>query len=109
MQLQWHFSPTLNFLHAPEGFLFEVMVNGGPPQVISINKKDNDNRIWESWVASNIIKVQSVHVLSNSGKQTIRYRPLYPGMVLQKIVANMGGLTQDYLGPEETIFKPQNN
>ena len=89
--------------------MFEIKVNDAPPQVLSINKKDDDNRTWENWVASNIIKVQSVHVLSTSGKQTIRYRPLFPGMVLQKVVANMGGLPQDYLGPKETIFKPQNN
>lgn len=102
MQLQFLFSPTLNFLHAPDGFQFEVSVNNSKPQILSINKKDYDSRTWEGWVASNVIKVSSLYSLTKEGKQTIRYRPLFPGMVLQNILANMGGLQQDYLGPKET-------
>jgi hypothetical protein len=105
LQLQFWFSPTLNFLHAPEGFQFEVTLNGSVPQILTMNKKDNDNRTWEGWVASNIIKISSLHSLSSDGKHTIRYRPLHPGMVLQNIVANMGGLPHSYLGPEETIVQ----
>jgi len=105
LQLQFWFSPTLNFQHAPEGLQFEVTLNGGQPIIFSINKKDNDTRTWEGWVASNIIKISSRHSLLQQGKQTIRYRPLHPGMVLQNIVANMGGLQHSYLGTEETIIQ----
>lgn len=105
LQLHFYFSPTLNFQHLTEGLQFEVKVNDGPAKVLSINKNDYDTRAWERWVASNVIKVISNHGLSANGKQTIRYRPLHPGIILQKIVADFGGLEQSYLGPLETIYK----
>jgi hypothetical protein len=102
--LHLYFSPTLNFLHLPKGLQYEISVNGDTPQVISINEKDYDNRTWESWVASNIIIKKSVHVAGKKSMQTIRYRPLHPGMILQKVVVDFGGLLPTYLGPEETNY-----
>ncbi len=102
--LQFYFSPTLNFQHLPNGLQYEVSVNGGTPQVVSINEKDYDTRTWESWVAANIIVRKSVHVAGKKSIQSIRYRPLNPGIVLQKIVVDFGGLMPSYLGPEETNY-----
>ncbi len=100
--LSLYFSPTLNFLHLPDGLQYEVSVKGGAPQVISLNAKDYDTRTWESWVAANIIVKKSVHAAGKKGKATIRYRPLHPGIILQKLVVDFGGLVPSYLGPEET-------
>jgi hypothetical protein len=104
IKLHFYFSPTLNFLHLPEGLQYEISVNNGPVQRLSINKNDYDTRTWESWVAKNIIESTSAHGFSKQSRQTIRYRPLHPGIVLQKIVVDFGELLPSYLGPEETKF-----
>nr|MCU0389203.1 glycosyl hydrolase 115 family protein [Chitinophagaceae bacterium] len=104
-ELHFYFSPTLNFLHHPNGLQFAVSVNDSEPTINSINQKDYDSRTWEGWVASNVITVKSKHKIEKPGKQIIRYWPLHPGMVLQKIVCDFGGLQPSFLGPEETLYK----
>jgi hypothetical protein len=105
VSLYFYFSPTLNFLHEVKGFQFEFSLNGASPQVHSINERDYDSRTWEGWVASNTIIKKTDALLSSSGKTRVRYRPLHPGMVLQKIVIDFGGLKPSFLGPPETIFQ----
>jgi hypothetical protein len=102
VEVQLRFSPTLNLWHLPAGLQFEVSLNDWPPKVLSLNEKDFDSRTWESWAANNSITVCSKHLLAQAGRQTIRYRPLHPAIVLQQIVANLGGLQYSYLGPPET-------
>jgi hypothetical protein len=104
IKLHLYFSPTLNFQHLPGGLQYEVSINHGPAQRLSINKNDSDIRAWESWVSNNVILSVSTHAFIKKEKQTIRYRPLNPGMVLQKIVIDFGELLPTYLGPEETKF-----
>lgn len=83
--LHWkaHFSPTLNFLHLPEGLEFEVAINGGNPRRYSLNKQDNIGRVWDRWVANNCITISDSLPDVAAGTVTIRYSPLHPGIVLQ--------------------------
>lgn len=97
-----YFSPTLNF-HNDEGLKYAVSIDDEEPQIISLNKDDNNNRVWESWVANNIIIKTSAHNVSRSGKHTLKIWMINPGIVLQKIVLDMGGVKQSYLGPPETL------
>jgi hypothetical protein len=97
-----YFSPTLNF-HNDEGLEYAVSIDDETPQVISLNKDDNNNRVWEGWVANNIIIKTSSHNVSKPGKHTVKIWMINPGIVLQKIVLDMGGVKQSYLGPPETL------
>jgi hypothetical protein len=105
IKLRSFFSPTLNFHNTATGLQYAVSINNETPQVISINKEDNNVRIWESWVANNVIVKISDHYIDKPGKHTIKFWMIDPGVVLQKIVVDMGGLTPSYLGPPETIAK----
>jgi len=98
--LYLYFSPTLNF-HNDGGLLCAVSIDNAPPQVINLNQEDNVVRTWESWVANNIIIKTSAHRISKKGKHTIKYWMLQPGVVLQKLVLDLGGLKPSYLGPPE--------
>jgi hypothetical protein len=96
-----YFSPTLNF-HNDEGLQFAVSIDDEKPQVITLNKEDNNVRTWESWVANNIITRTSKHNVPSTGKHVLKYWMISPAVVLQKIVIGFGGQKKSYLGPPET-------
>ncbi len=101
VKLQLFFSPTLNF-HNDEGLKYAISIDDEAPQVVVLNKEDNNTRVWEGWVANNIIIKTTSHSLTRSGKHTIKYWMVSPSVVLQKIVADFGSVKPSYLGPEET-------
>jgi len=105
VKLQAYFSPTLNFHNEPEGLRYGISIDDEQPKIISINKDDKDQKTWEQWVANNIIIKTSNHSISKPGKHTIKYWMISPAVVLQKIVADLGGVKPSYLGPPETIYK----
>jgi len=101
------FSPTLNFENAANGLQFAVSIDNEAPQIVSLNKEDN-TPVWNSWVANNIISKTTRHFISRPGKHTIKYWMIDPGIILQKLIVDFGGLKPTYLGPRETIFKSKN-
>jgi len=102
--LQLFFSPTLNFHNTSTGLQYAISLDDEQPQVISLNVDDNQNRTWEKWVANNTIMKTSSHKLVSQGKHTIKFWMIHPGVVLQKLVVDLGGLKPSYLGPPETKF-----
>jgi hypothetical protein len=104
VKLKAYFSPTLNF-HNDAGLQYAISIDNEKPQILSINKDDNNVRTWSTWVANNIIISTTNHTIRTPGKHVIKYWMVSPGIVLQKIVADRGGLKASYLGPPETRFK----
>ncbi|MXV51839.1 glycosyhydrolase [Pedobacter sp. HMF7647] len=104
IKIQGYFSPTLNFLHNPDGLQFAISVDDDKPQIISLNKEDN-TEVWNKWAAENIIIKTTNHTISKAGEHTLKYWMIDPGIVLQKLVVDLGGLKPSYLGAEETNGK----
>ena len=104
VKLQAYFSPTLNF-HNDEGLKYALAFDNELPQIIYINKEDNNVNVWNSWVANNIIIKTSVHNIYAKGKHVLKCWLVSPGAVLQKLVVDFGGMQQTYLGPPETRRK----
>lgn len=102
VKVQAYFSPTLNFHNKNDGLLYGISIDDEPPQIISINKEDNNVRIWEGWVANNIIIKTSNHNIKKPGQHVLKFWMVDPGVVLQKLVVDAGGLNPSYLGPPET-------
>ncbi|MGZ5285937.1 MAG: glycosyl hydrolase 115 family protein [Flavisolibacter sp.] len=100
--LQLYFSPTLN-IYNNEGLQFAVSIDDEKPVVISLNKEDNQQGIWNRWVAENIIIKSSAHQVNEPGKHILKYWMISPAVILQKAVINLGGLEPSYLGPTETL------
>lgn len=101
------FSPTLNFHNAENGLQYAISVDDEKPQVISINSEDKNTGagIWNKWVAENIIVKKTKHSIASPGKHTLKYWFVDPGVVLQKLVVDFGGMRPSYLGPPETLKK----
>ena len=95
-------APTLNF-NDNKGMRYAISVNGGEEQVININGHYDGN--LGKWQANPIIVSRTNHKFGKVGKQTIRFRPLEPGIVLEKIIIDLGGLKESYLGAPETLKK----
>ncbi|ANH81485.1 glycosyhydrolase [Niabella ginsenosidivorans] len=98
------FSPTLNFHNDSTGLQYAVSIDNDAPQIISVNKDENQPGVWDKWAADNCIIKTTKHFINKAGKHSIKYRMISPAVVLQKIVLDLGGLKPSYLGPPETIF-----
>ena len=97
--------PCLNF--APERPVrMGVSIDDEAEQVLTVVPKGyvaaDGNRDWEESVRNAVRKVKSKHTVANPGKHTIRIWMIDPGITLQKIIVDTGGLKTSYLGPPES-------
>lgn len=106
-----YFSPTLNVFRDENGLQYALSVDDEQPQTVSLNKEDktSDKGIWNKWVAENIIIKSTTHTVTKPGKHTVKFWMVTPGLVLQKLVLDFGGLEPGYLGPEETAKRLSSN
>lgn len=95
-------SPTLNF-NSNKGLRYAVSINGGEEQIININGHYKGE--LGQWQANRIIENYTEHIIKNAGVHIIRFRALDPGIVLQKILIDTGGLKPSYLGAPESQCK----
>lgn len=97
-------SPTLNF-NSNKGLRYAVSIDGDKEQIVNFNQTYT-NQEREVWVANSIIESVTNHRIDKAGLHTIRFRVLDPGIVLQKIMLDLGGLKPSYLGaPESEVEK----
>jgi len=99
-----YFSPSLNFYGSDNGLQYAISIDEEQAQLISLNKEDKTSisGVWNKWVADNSIVKTSRHFLSQPGKHRVRFWRVSNGVVLQKLVLDLGGLKPTYLGPPET-------
>jgi hypothetical protein len=93
------FSPTLNF-NANKGLRCAVSFDGGEEQLVNINGKYRGE--LGKWQANRIIETSTRHSIPKAGLHSLRFRVLEPGIVLQKILIDTGGLKPSYLGAPES-------
>jgi len=93
-------SPTLNF-NMNKGLRYAVSINGGEEQIVNFNGHYRGE--LGRWQANSIIESSTLHQIDKAGKHTIRFRVLEPGIVLQKIMLDLGGLKPSYLGAPQSL------
>jgi hypothetical protein len=101
------FSPTLNFMPG-RPLRFAISFDEEGPKTITLVPDNYDaqnrNTDWEKTVRDNARRVTSTHTINTTGYHTLRIWMIDPGVVLQKIVVNTGGLKPSYLGPPESFY-----
>jgi hypothetical protein len=106
------FSPTLNFMPG-RGLQYAVSFDDQPAQTMTLVPENynaqNRNADWEKSVSDNSRISVSIHNISSSGYHTLKVWMVDPGVVIQKIVINTGGLRPSYLGPPESFHGKLNN
>lgn len=103
LKLNCYFSPTLNFQNSENGLQFAVSIDDEQPQIVSLNKEDKNVRTWERWMTNNSIIKITGHAIAKPGKHVLKIWMISPGVVLQKLVLDFGGVKPSYLGPPETL------
>jgi hypothetical protein len=101
VEVQALLAPTLNF-NANKGLRYAVSFDGGKEEIVNFNGHYRGE--LGPWQAESIIKSSTKHTIAAPGKHTLRFRVLEPGIVLEKILINTGGLKPSYLGAPESRY-----
>ena len=98
-------APTLNFVPG-RGLRFALSFDDQPPQIVTAVPEDfnagDGNRDWEKTVEDGVRKIESTFTLTNSGYHTLKFWMADPGVVLEKLVVNLGGVKPSYFSPPES-------
>jgi hypothetical protein len=99
-------APTLGFIPG-RGLRAAISLDDGTTRVIDIVRPDADpqdqNRDWAQSVENNARTTHTKLDFIRAGHHTLKVWMLDPGVVLQKIVIDTGGLRPSYLGPPESF------
>ncbi len=96
-------APTLNFVPG-RGLRYAIGFDNQPPQIID-TLAHNSFSDWVNVVKDSVRKVQSAHTLANPGYHILKFWMVDPGIVLQKLVVDTGGVKPSYLGPPESYYQ----
>jgi hypothetical protein len=66
----------------------------------------NGNQDWERTVMNNARYASSTHTVGEPGYHTLKLWMVDPGVVMEKLVVDLGGLKPSYLGPPQSYRGP---
>ena len=95
-------SPTLNFVPG-RGLRYAISFDDQAPQVVDA-LAHNSQEDWERAVKDSVRKIRSSHALDSPGYHVLKFWMVDPGVVLQKLVVDFGGVKPSYLGPPESYY-----
>lgn len=101
--LHTYVSPTIDFT-GTDGLKFAISVDDQPPVTVNISTAYTSEYAWGQAVANAIKILKTPLHFNQAGKHTIKYWMIHPGIVLQKLVLDLGGLKPSYLGPPESVM-----
>jgi hypothetical protein len=93
-------APTLNFVPG-RGLRFALSFDDEAPEILDA-LKHNTLKDWETSVKDSARKVKWEHTLTRAGRHTLKFWMVDPGIVLEKLVVDFGGVKSSYLGPPES-------
>ncbi|MFZ0956460.1 MAG: glycosyl hydrolase 115 family protein [Candidatus Sulfotelmatobacter sp.] len=93
--------PTLNFVPG-RGLRYAISFDEQSPQVVDA-LAHNSIEDWSTSVKDGVRKVTSEHMVTGAGYHTLKFCMVDPGVVLEKLVLNLGGVKPSYLGPPESF------
>jgi hypothetical protein len=94
-------APTLNFVPG-RGLRYAIAMDDEKPQVIDILANETE-ATWGESVKDSVRTSSSKHAVATAGAHTLKIWMVDPGVVLQKLVVDAGGLKPSYLGPPESL------
>jgi hypothetical protein len=93
-------APTLRYRPGP-GLRYAIAFDDETPQVVDMHT-DESPRTWARQVTDGVSVQVTTHALARPGAHTLRFYALDPGVVLQRLLVDAGGLVPGKLGPRES-------
>jgi hypothetical protein len=84
---------------------YGISIDDELPQLGESGTSDEWKGKWAENVLRNASIYRSVHTINEPGKHTLKFWVIDPGVVLQKIMIDFGGLKPSYTGPGETKWR----
>ena len=100
VKVQVHLAPTQKFQPGP-GLRLAVAFDDAAPQILNLHA-DESLRAWERSVGDGVSVLTSTHAIASPGRHVLKVWAVDPGVVVQKILIDAGGLRPSYLGPPES-------
>lgn len=106
VEVKVYVSPTQNFLNT-QGLRYAISFDDEKPQIVNIHSNETIPdwkypSYWNQAVMESIKIRTSKHRIKEPGEHVLKFWMVDPGIVLQKIVVDTGGLKPSYLGPPES-------
>lgn len=106
VQVQAILAPSLNIMPG-RGVRLAMSFDDHQPKMVEIVPAgfaaENGNRAWERAVSRNAWIVSSSHTIDGIGYHTLKVWMVDPGIVIEKLIIDAGGLKPSYLGPPESF------
>ena len=83
---------------------FAISVDDQKPQVVD-SLANNTQRDWERSVINSIRSVQVPVTFEQPGYHTLKFWLVDPGVVLEKLIVDFGGVKPSFLGPPESYHR----
>jgi hypothetical protein len=101
-----YMSPVQNF-NKTQGLRYAISVDDEQPQIVNIHENDTVPdwkypQWWNQMVSDSIKIATTTHQIDKPGEHVLKFWMIDPGIVLQKIVIDTGGVEKSYLGPPES-------
>jgi hypothetical protein len=93
-------APSLNFVPG-RGLRAAFSFDDQEPQIVDALAGESLGS-WEKAVSDSVRAMHSEHTLLTAGYHTLKVWMVDPGVVLQKLVVDLGGVRPSYLGPPES-------
>lgn len=83
---------------------YGVMIDDGVVHWVSTAAKEYSGQWKQNVVRNNAIGIVNLNI-EKPGKHTLKLLCADPGMVIQKVIIDFGGMKRSYLGPRPTLVK----
>ena len=100
-----YLSPRLP-VQGGDGLKYGVSLDDDPPQIVNTTTPLSSlppTRGWERNTSDNVNLTSTTHTVTRTGHHVLKFWMVDPGVVVQKLVIDTGGLQPSYLGPPESF------
>jgi hypothetical protein len=93
-------APSLDFLPG-QPLSVAVSFDDAPPQVVKLGTWTND-AAWDKAVSESVRRVVTKHRVEKAGAHVLKVWFVTPGVVIERVIIDAGGVRPSYLGPVES-------